>query len=188
MYNYVSVLHHKYQQCDSYESENSSKCVQTNLLLENSTPVCSPKRPPRTIDATHMNEYKGICSMDISDIDQTNTDCYQCNTDLSSDRDFYELKKLRLEARMIINDNNVCENLSEPLLSSDYVDSLKIVLILGEDRVNELFKNTSLMNLIKLDVKELVNKRLEECYRFIDESVEQEDNCLHEMVLITIIT
>ncbi|XP_003241437.1 uncharacterized protein LOC100575782 [Acyrthosiphon pisum] len=175
-----TILHHKYQQCDFYESQNSSKCIQTNLLIENSTPVCSPKRPPRTIDAPPMNKYKGICSMDISDIDQTNTDCYQCKTDLSSDRDFYELKKLRLEARLNINDNSVCENLSEPLLSSDYVDSLKIVLILGEDRVNELFKNTSLMDLIKLDVKELVNKRLEECYRFIDESVEQ-DNCLHEM-------
>jgi len=149
--------------------------------------MCSPKQSPQAIDASPMNNYKGICSMDISETYQTNSDFYRCNADISSDRDFYELKKLRLEARMNINDNNVCENLSEPLLSSDYVDSLKIVLILGQDRVNELFKNTSLLDLIKFDIKELVNKRLEECYRFMDESVEQ-DNFLHEMVLITIIT
>lgn len=149
--------------------------------------MCSPKQPPQTIDATPMNEYKGTCSMDISDIDQSNLDCYRCNADISSDRDFYELKKLRLEARMNINDDNVCENLSEPLLSSEYVDSLKIVLILGQDRVNELFKNTPLLDLIKFDIKELVNRRLEEYYRFMDESIEQ-DNYLHEMVLIAIIT
>lgn len=139
-----------------------------------------------------MNEYKGTCSMDIlvSDIDQSNPDCYQCNADISLDRDFYELKKLRLEARMNINDNNVCENLSEPLLSSEYVDSLKIVLILGQDRVNELFKNTSLLDLIKFDIKELVNKRLDEYYRFMDESIVsiEQGNCLHEMVFIAIIT
>ncbi|KAL5233690.1 hypothetical protein ACI65C_001100 [Semiaphis heraclei] len=175
-----TVLHHKYQQCDFYKSEKSSKFVQTNLLFENSTPMCSPKQPPQTIDATPMNEYKGTCSMDISDIDQSNLDCYRCNADISSDRDFYELKKLRLEARMNINDDNVCENLSEPLLSSEYVDSLKIVLILGQDRVNELFKNTPLLDLIKFDIKELVNRRLEEYYRFMDESIEQ-DNYLHEM-------
>lgn len=137
-----------------------------------------------------VDEYKGICSMDISDIDQTNLDGYQCNDNLSSDKDFYELKKLRLEARMNIDDNNICENLSEPLLSSDLADSIKIVLILGQTRVNELFKNASLMDLIQFEIKDLVNKRLEEYYSFLDgmdESVEQ-DNCLHEKVLITIIT
>ncbi|XP_025200308.1 uncharacterized protein LOC112598149 isoform X2 [Melanaphis sacchari] len=178
-----TILNHKYQQCDSYKSEKSSKCIQTNILIENSTPVCSPKRPPRKVDAISMNKYKGICSIDISDIDQTNSDCYQCNGDLSSDKDFYELKKLRLEARLNIDDNNVCENLSEPLLSPDFADSIKIVLILGQTRVNELFKNTSLMDLIKFEIKDLVNRRLEDYYRFtdgMDESVEQ-NNCSHEM-------
>ncbi|XP_027845142.2 uncharacterized protein LOC114125612 [Aphis gossypii] len=179
-----TILDHKYQQCDFYKSEKSSKCIQTNILIEKSTPVCSPKRPPRRIDVIPVDDYKGICSMDISDIDQTNLDGYQCNDNLSSDKDFYELKKLRLEARMNIDDNNVCENLSEPLLSSDLVNSIKIVLILGQTRVNELFKNVPLMDLIKFEIKDLVNKRLEDHYSFVDgmdESVEQ-DNCLHEKI------
>lgn len=175
MLNFVSVLHHKYQQCDLYKTE---KYVQTNILIENSTPVFSPKRPPRRIDAAPI---------DISYTDQTNSDCYQYNGDLNSDRDFNELKKLRLEACMNINSNNVSDNLSEPLLSSDYVNSINIVLILGPTRVDDLLMNTSLMDLIKLDVKETVNKRLKECYKVIDETVEQ-DNILHEMVFITIIT
>ncbi|XP_026823514.1 uncharacterized protein LOC113561355 isoform X2 [Rhopalosiphum maidis] len=151
-----SKINHKYQQCDFYKSEKSSKYTQTNILIENSTPVSSPERPPWTIDAIPMND---------------------------SDKDFYELKKLRLEARMNIDDNNICENLSEPLLSSDFVDSIKIVLVLGQTRVNELFKNASLMDLVKFEIKDLVNRKLEEYYRFmdgIDESVEQ-DNCSHEM-------
>jgi len=124
--------------------------------------------------------------MDISDMDHTNSDCNRFNGDISSDKDFYELKRLRLEACININDTNACENVSEPLLSSDFVDSIKIVLILGQTQGNELFKNASLMDLIKFDVKELVNRRLQEWYRLTtDEHVEQ-DNCLHETVLITI--
>ncbi|CAH1736601.1 unnamed protein product [Aphis gossypii] len=179
-----TILDHKYQQCDFYKSEKSSKCIQTNILIEKSTPVCSPKRPPRRIDVIPVDEYKRICSMDISDIDQTNLDGYQCNDNLSSDKDFYELKKLRLEARMNIDDNNVCENLSEPLLSSDLGNSIKFVLILGQTRVNELYKNASLMDLIKFEIKDLVNKRLEDHYSFVDrmdESVKQ-DTCLHEKI------
>lgn len=102
------------------------------------------------------------------------------------DRDFYELKKLRLEARMNISDNNICEENTETLLSSDYVDSVKIILILGQTRVNELFKNVPLLDLIKLDVKEVVNKRLEECYRFIDENVEEDNILLEKVVTIMI--
>lgn len=116
------------------------------------------------------------------------------NGDGSSDRDFYELKKLRLEAHMNITENNIsedmnitenniCEDFSKPLLSEDYVDRINVVLILGKARVNNLLKNGSLMDLIKLEVKEIVNKRLEEFYKFIDENIEQ-DSISQEKVII----
>lgn len=119
--------------------------------------------------------------MYIPDVDQTNLEYHRCNGDGSSDRDFCELKKLRLEARMNITEYNICEDYSDPLVSCDYIDSIKIVLALGQTRVNELIKNGPLMDLIKFDVKELVNKRLEECYRFTSDHFKQ-DEILHEKV------
>lgn len=151
--------------------------MQTSPIIENTSTNYSPQRPPRKID-----KNKEICSMDILDMYQTNSECHELNGDINTDRDFYELKKLRLEARMNINENNVCENYSEPFFSSEYVKKIKIELILGQAQVNELFKNASLMDLIKYDIKELVNKRFEECYRVIDEDVEQD--ILAEKVLI----
>lgn len=105
------------------------------------------------------------------------------NGDGSSDRDFYELKKLRLEAHMNITENNISEDFSKPLLSSDYFDRINVVLILGKTRVNDLLKNDSLMDLIKLEVKETVNTRLEEFYKSIDENIEQ-DSISQERVII----
>lgn len=125
--------------------------------------------------------------MDIPDVDQTNLECHLWGGDGSLDRDFYELKKLRLEARMNITENNICEDYSDSLLSSDYVDSIKIVLVIDQTRVNELIKNDPLMDSIKSDVKELVNKRLEEFYSFTDDNFEQ-DNILHKKVVIIIIS
>lgn len=138
--------------------------------------MCSPKRPIR------KNE---LYNMDVLDIDQTDLECQFWHSNGSSDRDFYELKKLRLEARMNITENNICEDYSDPLLSSDYVDSIKIVLVLSRARVNELIKNEPLMDSIKLDVKELVNKRLEECYNCIDDNLEH-NNIFHKKVIIII--
>lgn len=155
--------------------------MQTSPVIETTTPVCSPKRPPRK-NNVHCGESKKDCKVNILDTCQTNLECDQLNGDISFDKDFYELKKLRLEARMNISDNNICANYSEPLLSSNYVEKIKIELILGQTQVNELFQNTSLMNLIKLDIKELVNKRFEECYRFVNEDPEQ-DNILHLKVI-----
>jgi len=88
---------------------------------------------------------------------------------------------------MNITENNICEDYSDSLLSSDYVDSIKIVLVIDQTRVNELIKNGPLMDSIKSDVKELVNKRLEEFYSFTDDNFEQ-DNILHKKVVIIIIS
>lgn len=156
------------------KTEKCSTYTQTCPIIETTAPTCSPKRPPRK-NNVHSDESTEICKVDISDTYQTNSECHRLNGDISSDKDFYELKKLRLEARMNISDNNVCGNYSEPLLSSNYVEKIKIELILGKTQVNELFQNTSLMDLIKLDIKELVNKRFEECYRFVEEDHEQYD-------------
>lgn len=171
---FFSVSHHKYQQCDFYKTEKSSKYVPTEFLNENVNSACSPKKPPQKSDISHCNENKGVHDTDILNNDQMYTDGCRWNGDGSSDKDFYELKKLRLEARINCIENNLSEEYSEPLLYPEYVDSIKIVLILGENQVNELFKNTPLMDLIKLDVKELVNKRLEECYKFTDKNSEQD--------------
>lgn len=122
--------------------------------------------------------------MDVVD-NQISLKDSQLNNDESPDKDFYELKKLRLEARMNCIENNIYEEHLESLLSTDNTDSIKISLILGRTRVNELFKNVPLLDLIKFDVKELVNKRLEECYRFTDESF-VEDNFVHETVVIIV--
>lgn len=166
----VSDVHHKYQQCDMNKTEKCSTYMQTSPVIEASI----PKRPPRK-NSVLSDENKEICKVDILDTYHTNIECHRLNGDINSDKDFYELKKLRLEARMNIIDNNVCGNYSEPLLSSDYVEKIKIELILGKAQVDELFQNTSLMNLIKLDIKELVNKRFEECYRFVEEDPDQYD-------------
>jgi len=118
--------------------------------------------------------------MDIPDIDQTNLECHLWHGNESLDRDFYELNKLRLEARMNITENNICEEYS------DYVDSIKIVIVLGETRVNELIRNGPLMDSIKLEVKKLVNKKLKECYNISGDSFEQD--ILQKKVIIVIIS
>lgn len=123
--------------------------------------------------------------MEDANTNQFNLELKPHNYDVNWDRDFYELKKLRIEARMNINDNNICEDHSETL-SSDYVDSLNIILILGQTRVNELFKNVTLLDLIKFDVKEVVNKRLEEFFNFIDVNVDEDNILLEKVVIIKI--
>lgn len=155
-------------------TEKCSTYIQTSPVIEITAPKCSPKRPPRK-KYMQSDESKEICEIDISDTYQTNSECHRLNGDISCDKDFYELKKLRLEARMNINDNDICGNYSKSLLSSNHVEKIKIELILGKTQVNELFQNTSLMTLIKLDIKELVNKRFEECYRFVEDDPEQYD-------------
>jgi len=122
--------------------------------------------------------------MNILDNDQTNLECHRWSGDGSSDKDFYELKKLRLEAQKNISENNI-NDYSEPLLSDDLVDSLKIVLTLGDiPHVDELFKNTTLIDLLKFDVKELINKRLEDNYRFNDKNVKQDFTLQKKVVII----
>lgn len=167
------------QQCDFYKIKKSSKCLQTESQIE------TPERPPRKVDVTlHKNESKKICSMNILDNDQTNLECHRWSGDGSSDKDFYELKKLRLEAQKNISENNI-NDYSEPLLSDDLVDSLKIVLTLGDiPHVDELFKNTTLIDLLKFDVKELINKRLEDNYRFNDKNVKQDFTLQKKVVII----
>ncbi|XP_025423494.1 uncharacterized protein LOC112692893 isoform X2 [Sipha flava] len=172
-----TAVNHRYQQCDLYKTEQLSKYVQTDAIVESENIVHSPKRPPRNIDVIQCNENNGNCSMADADINHYSLELKPHNYDVKLDKDFYELKKLRLEARMNINENNICEDHSET--SSDYVNSLNIILILGQTQINELFKNDTLLDLIKFDVKEVVNKRLEEFFNFIDENVE-EDNILLE--------
>lgn len=122
--------------------------------------------------------------MDMLDTEQTNSECHHLIVDGSSDKDVYELKKLREEAYMNIIENNICENYSSPILSSDYVDGLKVVLKLEKTQLDELFKNAYLIDLIKFDVKELVNKRLEEFYRSADENMESDNFLLKKVVII----
>lgn len=155
-------------------------------MAKNKSIVHSPKRPPRNIDVLHSNENNGTCNMESGDTNQLKLESQQYNGDINVDKDYYELKKLRLEARMNMNDNNTCQDNFETLFSSDYLDSIKINVILGQTRVNELFKNVTLLELIKFDVKEVVNKRLEECYRFRYENVEEDNNLLAKVVTVLI--
>lgn len=167
---FVSVLHHKYQQCDLNNIEKYSKYVQTPSLIENTTPGHSPKRPLRKVDAMY-NKNNGITKMDIPDTNINNTIHHLYNVDVSLDRDFYELNKLKQEAHKNIIENNICEDYSDLMCSSDYVDSIKFIIKLEQGQVNELFKNIQLMDLITFDIKELVNKRLEEYYLFLNAKV-----------------
>lgn len=165
-------MHNKYQQCDLNNIQKYSKYVQTQSLIENST---SPKRPSRKIDVMYNTNN------DISDKNNVNSIHHGYNVDVSLDRDFHELTKLKQEAHMNIIENNICEDYSELLWSSDYVDSIKFVLKLEQGQVNELFKNVQLMDLITFDIKELVNKRLEEYYLVLNKN-DEPDNILYSKV------
>lgn len=164
-------MHHKYQQCDN-NIEKYSKYVQTPSLFEITTPVIYPKRPLRKVDVIY-NQNNDIDSMDISKINQTNSKYVLCK-DGSSDKDFCELNNLKREARMNIIENNICEDYTDPLLASDYVDSIKFILKLEQVQVNEIFNNDQLMDIIKFDIKEIVNKRFDDYYRLTKENDEQD--------------
>lgn len=124
--------------------------------------------------------------MDMLDTDQINSECHRLTVNENPDKDIYELEKLREEAYMNIVENNIHEDYSKPILSSDYVDGLKVVLKLEKTQLDELFKNAYLIDLIKFDVKELVNKRLEEFYRSADENVEPANFLLKKVVIMII--
>lgn len=165
---YVSDFH---QQCDFYKTDKSSKYVQTECLIEKNT---TPKRPPRSID-TAIHQNKEVCNTNIPDTNKTDFGCQRLNGDGSPDKDVYELKKLRLEAQHNISENNIIDDSCEPLLPCDYGDGFKIVIQLGNTSLEDkLFKNTPLLDLIKFDVKELINQRLEEYYSFKDSDLEKD--------------
>lgn len=170
------------QQCDLYRVDKFSKYVQTESSIKNTT----PKRLPRNIDVVIHKINNKIDNIDVSDSTQTNLENQQRNGNHFSDRDFDELKKLRLEAQNNIAENNKIEDYFEPLLSCDYAESFKIVITLGNAfQNNKLFENSFFLNLIKYDIKELINIRLEECYKFKNKDLEQ-DNNLPGQVFITI--
>jgi len=159
-----------YQQCDFYKTDKSSKYVQTEYLIEKNT---TPKRPHRNIDIA-MYQNKEVCSTNTPDTNQIDFGCQRPN-DGSSDKDVYELKKLRLEAQHNISENNIIDDSCEPLLPCNYGDGFKIVIQLGNTSLGDkLFKNMPLLDLIKFDVKELINQRLEEYYSFKDSDLEKD--------------
>lgn len=170
------------QQCDLYIVDKSSKYVQTESSIENTI----PKRPPRNIDLVIYKKNNDIDNTDISDLTQMNLENRRSNGDGISDKDFDELMKLRLEAQNNIAENDKIEDHSEPLLSCDYADYFKILITLENTfQSNELFENCSFINLIKCDIIEVINIRLEECYKFKNEDLEQYNNLLRQ-VFITI--
>jgi len=106
---------------------------------------------------------------------KTDFGCQRHNGGGSSDKDVYELKKPRLEAQHNISKNNTIDDSYEPLLPCDYGDSFTIGIELGNMSLgDELFKNMPLLDLIKFDVKELINQRLEEYYLFKDSDLEKD--------------
>lgn len=146
-----------------YTDEKSSKYVQTESLIETTTSLCSPHQTHQKADVISEKE---IHPMDILDIDKSKPECRRLNGDKSSDKDYSELIKLRQEASMNIIENKTGGDYEfpEPLLHSDYVNQIQIVLTLGQIRADDLLKNNYLIDLIKYDVKDLVHKRLLEFY------------------------
>lgn len=170
------------QQCDLYIVDKSSKYVQTESSITNIT----PKRLPRKIDVVIHKTNNKNDNIDMLDSTQTNLENQQRNSDDFSDRDFDELKQLRLEAQNNIAENNKIEDYFEPLLSCDYTEGFKIVITLGNTfQNNKLFENSFFLNLIKYDIKNVINTRLEECYKFKNKDLEQDNNLLGQ-VSITI--
>lgn len=167
------------QQCDLCMVNKSSKYVQTESSIRNKV----PKRLPRNIDVIHETKNKIDC-IDMFDSTQMNLENQQRNSDDFSDRDFDELNQLRLEAKNNIAENNKMEDYSEPLLSCDYVDDYKIVITLRNTfQNNKLFENSFFLNLIKYDIKELINIRLEECNKFKNKDLEQDNNLLGQVFM-----
>lgn len=144
--------------------------------------VCSPKQP---FQKTDILSEKEICCVNIPDTDKTKAKCHHWNGVESSDKDYSELIKLRQEASMNIIENQTSRDYeySESLLYSDYVNQIKIILSLEQIQADELFKNTYLIDLITYDVKELVQKRLQEFYNSATET-EKYGAILHEQVVI----
>lgn len=163
--------------------EESSKYLQTVSIIEQTIPMCSIQSLQNT-DAIIENE---ICCMDISNTDKTNIECQQWNGNGSIDKDVSELIKLRQEAFMnvIENKTNADYEYSEPLLYSDCGNQIKIVLTPRQIQADELLRNTYLIDLIKYDVKELVNKRLLEYYNSATE-IDEHDATLHQHIVIII--
>lgn len=154
-------------------------------MIENT----APERPPRHIDIViheNKNENKEASCTYIRNSNHPNSDCHLWSGAECSDRDYYELKELRLEAQKNINENNINKNNSEVILPCDFEDNIKIVLMLkNTSRDDKLFNNSTLLDLLKFDIKELVNKKIEEYCTSKDDSVEQ-DNSLSKKVELAI--
>lgn len=165
-----------------YTDEKSSKYVQTESLIEKTTSMCSPNQTLQKTDVTSENE---IHCMDNPDIDKSKPECHRSNGDKSSDKDFSELIKIRQEASLNIIENKTGGDYEfpEPLLHSNYVNQIQIVLTLGQIRADDLLKNNYLIDLIKYDVKDLVHRRLLEFYSSATE-IDEYGAILQEQVVV----
>ncbi|XP_050522219.1 uncharacterized protein LOC126894913 [Daktulosphaira vitifoliae] len=153
------------QNCNFIRVENSSIGTQTENLddLKLNTKKCQSNLPQSYVDLNlNKVDRKDKTIKNLTDNLQCNIDLIEeCNQWYLNDKldiDYYELNKLRLEARMNFVEDNIIENHS--LL---YFNSMKLEIILGNFQFND---DNVLLDLIKQDVKDIVNKRIKSHYEY----------------------
>ncbi|XP_050437345.1 uncharacterized protein LOC126843689 isoform X2 [Adelges cooleyi] len=174
-----------YQQCNLYGTENCSKYIQTDSVLLNSNTKSVPEKLSQLNNEYLLDSPNRRVNNLTQDLvqgeDKPGLDNHLWNDEERLDRDFYELKKLRLEACMNRVSYDTSPDCSVSLLPADRIT---FILVLGKSIVNELFKNNGVLDLIKCDVKDIVTKRLEDYFSYNDNALTEEKDIVNNSSLI----